>query len=183
MKQFRHFGQFSTTAILSLTLITVVVPLVNKATSAQTAQAQTASNAPGADTVNVARGGSRPSQKGPAENFTGSVRIDPLFDPEGPSDAGGSSVTFEPRARTAWHTHPRGQTLVVTAGGGRVQNWGGAMQEIRPGDVARIGPGVKHWHGAAPTTAMTHIAIYERQDGKVVTWIEKVTDQQYNGGR
>ena len=169
-------NQPTATAILSLTLLTAATLLANRAATAQTAQAQTT---PNSSAVTVARSGSRPSQQGPADNFTGSVRINPLFDPEGASDVGGASVTFEPGARTAWHTHPRGQTLIVTAGVGRVQNWGGAAREIRPGDVVRIPAGVKHWHGAAPTTAMTHTAIHERQGGKVVTWIEKVSDEQY----
>lgn len=129
--------------------------------------------------VAVTRNGSRPSQRGPAENFTGTVRVDPLFDPNDASRAGSAYVTFEPAARTAWHTHPRGQRLVVTAGVGRVQGWGGPVDEIRPGDVVWIPAGVKHWHGAAPTVAMTHIAIQEAQDGNVVTWLEKVSDEQY----
>ena len=169
-------NQSTAKAILSLTLLTAAALLANREATAQTAQARTT---PDSAAVTVTRSGSRPSQKGPAENFTGSVRINPLFDPEGASDAGGASVTFEPGARTAWHSHPRGQTLVVTAGVGRVQHWGGAAQEIRPGDVVRIPAGVKHWHGAAPTTAMTHTAIHERQGGQVVTWMEKVSDEQY----
>jgi quercetin dioxygenase-like cupin family protein len=131
----------------------------------------------------VTRNGSRPSQRGPAESFTGSARIDPLFDATESSRAAGASVTFEPGARTAWHTHPRGQTLIVTAGSGRVQRWGGPVDEIRPGDVVRIPPGAKHWHGASPTSAMTHIAIQEHLNGKVVDWMEKVSDEQYRGGR
>ena len=109
----------------------------------------------------------------------GTVRIDPLFQPNAPARASGASVTFEPGARTAWHTHPLGQTLIVTAGCGRAQRWGGPIEEIRPGDVIWFPPGEKHWHGAAPTTAMTHIAIGEKLDGKVVDWMEKVTDEQY----
>ncbi|WP_420128245.1 (R)-mandelonitrile lyase [Longimicrobium sp.] len=130
-------------------------------------------------TVRVARAGSRPSAPGPAENFTGRVRIDPAFDAGGPRRAAGAFVTFEPGARTAWHTHPLGQTLIVTAGVGRVRQWGGPIQEIRPGDVVTIPAGARHWHGAAPTTAMTHLAIQEAQDGNVVTWLEKVSDEQY----
>lgn len=129
--------------------------------------------------VAVTRNGARPSQRGPAEWFTGTVRIDPLFDPNDASRAGSAYVTFEPGARTAWHTHPRGQRLVVTAGVGRVQGWGGPVQEIRPGDVVWIPAGVKHWHGASPATALTHIAIQEAQDGTVVTWLEHVSDEQY----
>jgi quercetin dioxygenase-like cupin family protein len=123
--------------------------------------------------------GSQPSGKGPAEWFTGTVRVDPLFPVTAPARAAGNAVTFEPGARTAWHTHPFGQTLVVTAGSGRVQRWGGPREEIRPGDVVRFEPGEKHWHGAAPTTAMTHIAIQEALDGKSVDWMEHVSDDQY----
>ncbi len=129
--------------------------------------------------MEITRAGLQPSQKGPEEYFTGTVRIDPLFQAKDPSRALASNVTFEPRARTAWHTHPLGQTLIVTAGCGRVQRWGGPIEEIRPGDVVSIAPGEKHWHGAAPTTAMTHIAIQEQLDGKAVDWLEKVTDEEY----
>ncbi len=108
-------------------------------------------------------------------------RIDPLFAPTEPARAGGANVTFEPGARTAWHGHPLGQTLVVTSGCGRVQHWGGPIEEIRPGDVIQFAPGEKHWHGAAPTTAMTHIAIAEKLDGKSTDWMEKVSDEQYQG--
>ena len=132
-----------------------------------------------APALRITRNGSQPSTKGPAENFTGTVRVDPLFQPSAPARTAGASVTFEPGARTAWHAHPLGQTLVVTAGVGRVQAWGGAVEELRPGDVVWIPPGQKHWHGAAPTTAMTHLAIQEGLDGKVVEWMEKVTDAQY----
>ena len=169
-------NQSTAKAALSLTLLTAATLLMNRAAAAQTAQAQTT---PNSSAVMVTQSGSRPSQQGPADNFTGLVRINLLFDPEGASDVGGASVTFEPGARTAWHTHPRGQTLLVTAGVGRVQYWGAAAQEIRPGDVVRIPAGVKHWHGAAPTTAMTHTAIHERQGGQVVTWMEKVSGEQY----
>ena len=131
--------------------------------------------------MEIKRSGSQPSMKGPAEWFTGTVRIDPLCDPAPPARAGASSVTFEPGARTAWHTHPLGQTLIVTAGFGRVQRWGGPLEEIRPGDVVWIPPGEKHWHGASSTTAMTHIAIHENLDGKVVDWLEHVTAAQYEG--
>jgi quercetin dioxygenase-like cupin family protein len=132
--------------------------------------------------MDIKRSGSQPSGKGPAEYFTGTVRIDPLFDAPSPARAGGASVTFEPGARTAWHAHPLGQTLIVTAGCGRVQRWGGQIEEIRPGDVVSILPGEKHWHGAAPTTAMTHIAIQEYLDGKAADWMEKVSDEQYQAG-
>ena len=129
--------------------------------------------------MEITRSGSQPSARGPQEYFTGTARIDPLFQAPDPARVGGASVTFEPGARTAWHTHPLGQTLIVTAGNGRVQRWGGPIEEIRPGDVVWIPPGEKHWHGAAPTTAMTHIAIQEQLDGKVVDWMEKVSNEQY----
>ncbi|HXC32442.1 MAG TPA: cupin domain-containing protein [Verrucomicrobiae bacterium] len=130
--------------------------------------------------MEIKRVGSQPSGKGPSEYFTGTVRVDPLFQANAPGRAFGACVTFEPGARTAWHTHPLGQTLIVTAGCGRTQRWGGPVEEIRPGDVVRIEPGEKHWHGAAATTAMTHIAIQEQLDGKVVDWMEKVSDEQYS---
>ena len=132
--------------------------------------------------MNVQKSGSQPSARGPAENFTGAVRIDPLFQSDAPARALGVSVTFEPGARSAWHTHPLGQTLIVTAGCGLVQSWGGPVEVIRPGDVVWCPPGEKHWHGAAPTTAMTHIAIVERLDGKAVEWMEQVSDEQYEAG-
>ena len=127
----------------------------------------------------IQRAGSQQSTTGPADRFTGAVRVDPLFPARDPGRTSSGSVTFEPGARSAWHTHPLGQILVVTAGVGRVQHWGGAGQEIRPGDVGWIPPSVKHWHGAAPTTAMTHIAIQEHLNGQVVDWMEKVSDEQY----
>ena len=129
--------------------------------------------------MDIKRNGTQPSGKGPADWFTGTVRIDPLFQVKDPARASGASVTFEPGARTAWHTHPLGQTLIVTAGLGRVQRWGGPIEEIRPGDVVSIAPGQKHWHGAGPATAMTHIALTEMLDGKNVDWLEKVSDEQY----
>jgi quercetin dioxygenase-like cupin family protein len=131
--------------------------------------------------MDIKRSGSQPSTKGPAEYFTGTVRIDSLFQANDPARAVGASVTFEPPARTAWHTHPLGQILIVTAGRGLVQCWDGPVEEIRPGDVVRIPPREKHWHGATATTAMTHIAIQEQLDGKIVDWMEKVTDEQYHG--
>jgi quercetin dioxygenase-like cupin family protein len=131
--------------------------------------------------VEIKRSGSQPSGKGPADYFTGTVRVDPLFNPPAPARVLGASVTFEPGARTAWHTHPLGQTLMVTSGCGRVQLWGGPIQEIRLGDVVWISPGEKHWHGAAPATAMTHIAIQEHLDGKAADWLEHVSDEQYKG--
>jgi len=129
--------------------------------------------------MDIQRNGSRPSGKGPAEWFTGSVRIDPLFQVPEPARGFGASVTFEAGARTAWHTHPLGQTLIVTSGLGWAQRWGGRKEEIRPGDVVWIPPGEKHWHGAAATTAMTHIAIVEELGGKSADWLEKVSDEQY----
>lgn len=129
--------------------------------------------------MDIKRNGSQPSGKGPADWFTGTVRIDPLFAAPAPARVSGSSVTFEPGARTAWHTHPLGQTLIVTAGLGRVQREGGPIEDIRPGDVVWFSPGERHWHGASPTTAMTHIAIAESQNGKVVDWMEKVGDAEY----
>ncbi|WP_112663021.1 (R)-mandelonitrile lyase [Microvirga flavescens] len=129
--------------------------------------------------MKITRSGSLPSGKGPTEWFTGIVRIDPLFQASAPARAAGNAVTFEPGARTAWHTHPLGQILIVTAGCGRVQREGGPIEEIRPGDVVWFEPGEKHWHGAAPTTAMTHIAIQEALDGKAVDWLEHVSDVQY----
>ena len=129
--------------------------------------------------MEIKRIGSQSSNKGPADWFTGSVRIDPLFQAPAPARVSGASVTFEPGARTAWHTHPLGQTLIITAGCGWSQREGGPVEEIRPGDVIWFPPGEKHWHGASATTAMTHIAIAEYLDGKVVDWLEKVTDEQY----
>jgi 4-carboxymuconolactone decarboxylase len=134
-----------------------------------------------AQTITIARSGTQPSRPGPAENFTGSVRVDPLFQPTGATRAGGSVVTFDPGAHTAWHTHPTGQVLIVTAGTGRVQQWGQPIDEIRVGDVVRIPPNAKHWHGAAPATSMAHISIVEQPaTGNAVVWMEKVSPEQYN---
>ncbi len=129
--------------------------------------------------MEIKRLGSQPSKKGPAEWFTGSVRIDQPFQGTGPARVAGATVTFEPGARTAWHTHPLGQTLIVTAGCGWAQREGGPVEEIRPGDVVWFSPGEKHWHGATATTGMTHIAITESLDGKVVDWMEQVTEEQF----
>jgi len=129
--------------------------------------------------MEIKRNGSQPSRPGPQEWFTGSVRIDPLFQAPAPAGAGAACVTFEPGARTAWHTHPLGQTLIVISGFGWVQRDGGPIEEVRPGDVVWFPPGLKHWHGATPTTALTHIAIQEALDGKSVDWMEKVGDGQY----
>jgi quercetin dioxygenase-like cupin family protein len=131
--------------------------------------------------MEITRSGSRASVAGPESHFTGAVRIDPLFEAPEPARVRGASVTFEPGSRTAWHTHPLGQTLIVTAGCGWTQCWGEPRQEIHPGDVIWCPPGKKHWHGATPTTAMTHIAIQEALDGKMVDWMEKVMDEQYLG--
>ena len=130
--------------------------------------------------MKIKRAGSEPSTKGPADWFSGTVRIDPLFPVTAPARAAGNAVTFEPGARTAWHTHPLGQTLIVTAGYGLVQRDGGTIEEIRPGDVVWFEPSEKHWHGASPTTAMTHIAIQEALDGTAVEWLEQVSDEQYH---
>ena len=131
--------------------------------------------------MDIKRVGSQPSTSGRPDYFTGTVRIDPLFQAAAPARTVGAMVTFEPGARTAWHTHPLGQTLIVTSGCGRAQRWGGPVEEIRPGDVVWFPPGEKHWHGATPTTAMTHIAIHEALDGKTVDWMEQVSDEQYGG--
>src|SRR5947207_3978329 len=129
--------------------------------------------------MEIKRAGSQPSGKGRSEWFTGTVRIDPLLQAPDPALVQAAAVTFEPGARTAWHTHPLGRTLIVTAGCGRAQHWGGRVEEIRPGDVIWFPPGEKHWHGAGPTTAMIHIAVQEKLDGRAVDWMEKVTDEQY----
>jgi quercetin dioxygenase-like cupin family protein len=131
------------------------------------------------ETMEIKRNGSQPFGKGPTEYFTGTVRIDPLLEAPEPARVFGASVTFEPGARTAWHTHPLGQTLIVTSGLGWAQRWGGPKEEIQPGDVVWFPPGEKHWHGATATTAMTHIAIVERLNGKSADWMEKVSDDQY----
>jgi quercetin dioxygenase-like cupin family protein len=133
--------------------------------------------------MNVLHAGTQPSAKGPDDYFTGTVRVDPLFAPTEPSLVGAALVTFEPCARTAWHTHPLGQRLIVTAGCGRVQRWGGPVEEIRPGDVVVIAPGEKHWHGGAATTAMAHIAIQETLEGKTLDRLEDVTDEQYRANK
>ena len=133
----------------------------------------------GAGAITITRSGSQPSAKGSVEYFTGAVRIDSRFQRSDPARVGGGIVTFEPGARTAWHTHPLGQTLIVTAGAGLIQQWGGPIQEMKQGDVVWIPPGVKHWHGATATTGMAHIAIAEALEGKTADWMEKVSDEQY----
>ena len=154
-------------------------PLVATAASLLVLASVPAQADEGSQTISIIRVGSQASNKGPAQFFTGSVRVDPLFPANAPSRVSGGLVTFEPGARSAWHTHPVGQILIVTAGKGLVQRWGGPLEEIRPGDVVRIPPGVKHWHGASPTTGMSHIAIQEAVDGRNVDWLEKVSDEQY----
>ena len=131
--------------------------------------------------MEIKKSGSQPSRKGQPEYFTGTVRIDPIFQAQSPARAEGNLVTFEPGARTAWHDHPLGQTLIVTAGSGLTQRWGGSIEKIQLGDVVSIPPREKHWHGASPTTAMSHIAIQEELDGRHVVWMEKVSDEQYKG--
>ena len=150
-------------------------PAAAQATAAQAAPPTTQRNG----AMHITRAGSQPSTKGPADWFTGTVRIDPLFTAPAPARAAGATVTFEPGARTAWHRHPLGQTLIVVSGFGRVQREGGPVEEIRPGDVVWIPAGERHWHGASPATAMTHIAIQEALDGSMVEWLEHVTDAQY----
>jgi quercetin dioxygenase-like cupin family protein len=156
-----------TTTLLSLSLLSVAGAQPNQPGGKQM------------QTITIARSGSQPSSQGQSDYFTGSVRVDPLFSVAESSRASGARVTFEPGARTAWHTHPLGQTLIVTAGTGWVQQQGGPVHEMREGDVVRIPPGEKHWHGATATTRMTHIAIQEQLNGKVVEWMEHVTDEQY----
>ena len=134
-----------------------------------------------AQTLVISRSGTRPVRPAPSQNFTGSVQVEMLFEAVDPSHASGGSVTFEPGARTAWHSHPRGQILIITSGTGRVQRWGGPVEEVRAGDVVRIPAGQKHWHGASPRASMTHLAISEHRDGSTVQWMEKVSDEQYNG--
>lgn len=158
------------TILATALLLSLLDPL-----SAQTVSASTAMSDP---SLVISRSGTRAPVQGSTENFTGSVKVDVLFPAEEPKRASGAYVTFSPGARTAWHTHPLGQTLVVTAGMGRVQRWGAAMEDIHPGDVVRIPPGVKHWHGAAPNSSMTHLAVQEQQNGKSVDWLEKVSDAQ-----
>jgi len=166
-------------AIISLSLLAWACAYTSPAgAAAETGSAPTTS-APDSQMIKITRSGAQPSRKAPAEYFTGSVRIDPLFEATEPSQASGAYVTFEPGARSAWHTHPLGQILIVTAGAGRVQRWGGPIEEIRQGDVVWIPGGLKHWHGAAPTIAMTTLGIQEHRAGKGVDWLEKVSDAQY----
>ena len=161
----------TTAMLLSLSLLVSAGAFAGQALAAEEAK----------KSQTITRAGSQPSVKGSAEYFTGNVRVDPLFTAKDAAPFSGSYVTFEPGARSAWHTHPTGQHLIVTAGVGRTGEWGGRVEEIKTGDVIWCSPTVKHWHGASPTTAMTHIAITGTLDGKNVVWMEKVTDEQYNG--
>jgi quercetin dioxygenase-like cupin family protein len=165
--------------VMSLFLLALAFAYANQARAASGSEAPSVASSEPSQTISITRSGSQPSGKGPAEYFTGSVRVDPLFKAKDPSRTSSASVTFEPGARTAWHTHPFGQILIVTAGSGWVQQWGGQIEEIRQGDVVRIPPGQKHWHGATATSGMTHIAIQEHLDGKTADWMEKVSDEQY----
>jgi len=158
-----------------------VVAITGASSGLQTPDKRLVPSSEGIQKMDIKRSGSQPSGRGPSEYFTGTVRVDPLFQANAPARALGASVTFEPGARTAWHTHPLGQTLIVTAGCGLVQRRGGPIEEIRPGDVVWIPPGEQHWHGATATSAMTHIAIVEQLDGKTADWMEKVSDEQYTG--
>ncbi len=165
--------------VISLSLLASASAQTNQTGGASGTGATTSASVQDAQTIKITRSGSQPSRQAPAENFTGSVSVDPLFQANAPARAFGARVTFEPGARTAWHAHPLGQILIVTAGIGRVQRWGDLVEEIRQGDVVWTPPGQKHWHGASPNTAMTHIAITEQLDGKTVEWMEKVSDAQY----
>ncbi len=165
--------------VASACILTSPAAMAGEAPANPAAGARRTAPAGGPKSMKITRSGTQSSQKGSGEWFTGAVRIDPLFQPNDAARAGAGQVTFEPCARTAWHTHPLGQVLIVTSGVGRVQQWGGPVEELRAGDVVWTPPGVKHWHGASPTTAMIHIAITEQLDGKVVEWMEKVTDEQY----
>jgi quercetin dioxygenase-like cupin family protein len=165
--------------LMSLFLLASAFAQANQARAASGSGAPAVASSEASQTISITRSGSQPSGKGPAEYFTGSVRVDPLFKANDPSRTSGALVTFEPGARTAWHAHPFGQILIVTAGSGWVQQWSGQIEEIRQGDVVRIPPGQKHWHGATATTGMTHIAIQENLDGKTADWMEKVSDEQY----
>lgn len=157
----------------------ISLSLLASAVSQAQADAPQAASAQNSPAITITRSGTLQSGKGPAEYFTGAAQVEQLFPAHGPSRVSGGKVTFEPGARSAWHTHPLGQILIVTDGAGWIQQWGGSIQEIREGDVIWIPPGVKHWHGATPTSTMTHIAIQEQLSGKAVEWMEKVTDEQY----
>jgi len=165
--------------VMSLFLLASASAYVNESIAASGSGAPPVASSEDSQTISITRSGSQPSAEGPTEHFTGSVRIESLFKANNPSRTYGSRVTFEPGARTAWHRHPLGQILIVTAGSGWVQQWGGQIEEIRQGDVVWIPPGQKHWHGATAITGMTHIAIQEQLDGKTADWMEKVSDEQY----
>ena len=171
--------RFLAATVMSLFLLALAFAHANQARAASGSDAPLVASSEDSQTISITRNGSQASAKGSAEYFTGSVRIDPLFKANDPSRTSGGLVTFEPGARTAWHTHPLGQILIVTAGTGWIRQWGGPIQEIRQGDVVRIPPGQKHWHGATATTGMSHIAIQEQLDGKAVDWMEQVSDEQY----
>jgi 4-carboxymuconolactone decarboxylase len=168
-----------TATVISLSLLASASAQTNQAGAVSGTGAATSASVQDAQTIKITRSGSQPSRQAPAENFTGSVSVEPLFQANDPARAFGARVTFEPGARTGWHSHPLGQILIVTAGIGRVQRWGDPVEEIRQGDVVWTPPGQKHWHGASANTAMTHIAITEQLDGKTVEWMEKVSDAQY----
>ncbi len=170
------------TLVAALSLLTSGVASA-QAGGAAAADAPRTATVQGSQTIKITRSGSQQSSEGPAEHFTGCARIDPLFSPNTPSHTSGGRITFEPGARTAWHSHPLGQTLIVTAGRGRVQQWGSPVEEIEQGDVVWIPPGQKHWHGATASTSMTHIAIQESLNGKTVEWMEKVSDEQYGNSQ
>jgi 4-carboxymuconolactone decarboxylase len=169
-----------TATVILLFLLASVFTQVNRAGAALGSGTPPTALMQDSQTIDIKRSGSQQSRQGPAENFTGSVRVDPLFQAIDPARTSGANVTFEPSARSAWHTHPLGQILIVTAGTGRVQRWGGSIEEIRQGDIVQIPPGVKHWHGASPNTPMTHTGIVEQFDGKSTEWMEKVSDAQYS---
>jgi quercetin dioxygenase-like cupin family protein len=174
-------GRTAVITTIASTLLISPFPFEHARTGAVANQGQAGAGATEASpAIQVWRNGTRPPRNGPATHFVGSVRVEPLFQAQAPSHTSAASVTFEPGAHSAWHVHPLGQYLIVTAGVGRVQQWGGLVIEIRSGDVVWTPPGVKHWHGAAPNSPMTHIAIQEEEDGKTVEWLEKVSDQQYN---
>jgi quercetin dioxygenase-like cupin family protein len=165
--------------LMSLLVLAAAVAVDSQAPAASGPTAHSTYSREDSQMISITPNGSQPSSKGPAEYFTGAVRVDYLFQPQDPARASGAYVTFEPGARTAWHAHPLGQTLIVTSGCGLVQSWGGPIEKIRPGDVVRIPPGVKHWHGATATTAITHIAIQEHLEGKAADWLEKVSEEDY----
>jgi quercetin dioxygenase-like cupin family protein len=165
--------------IIWLFLFASAFAQTNQPGTASGSGAPSAASSGDSQTIRITRSGSQPSAKGSVEYFTGAVRIDSRFQGSNPARVGGGIVTFEPGARTAWHTHPLGQTLIVTAGAGLIQQWGGPIQEMKQGDVVWIPPGVKHWHGATATTGMAHIAIAEALEGKTADWMEKVSDEQY----